>query len=166
MEVPQIELSQGTIHYRDEGSGPPIVLVHGLLVNGRVWERLVPLLSQSARCIVPDLPLGSHATPMSDAPTLSPPDLAALIAELMTRLELDQVTLVGNDTGGALCQLVVTGHPEHIGRLVLTNCDAFENFPPKPFKGLVTFLARVPGALTALAAGGRFAAVRRGAMSM
>jgi pimeloyl-ACP methyl ester carboxylesterase len=164
--MPQIELSQGTIHYRDEGSGPAMVFVHGLLVNGRVWERLVPLLSDRARCIVPDLPLGSHQTPLNPSADLSPPGLAALIAELIERLGLDQVTLVGNDTGGALCQLVVANHPERIGRLVLINCDAFEHFPPKPFSGLVKFLGRVPGALTMLAAGGRLRAVRRGAMSL
>jgi pimeloyl-ACP methyl ester carboxylesterase len=164
--VPQIELSQGTIHYRDEGSGPPIVLIHGLLVNGRVWERLLPHLATQARCIVPDLPLGSHQTAMNPDADLSPPGLAALIAELIEQLELNDVTLVGNDTGGALCQLVVTAHPERVGRLVLINCDAFEHFPPKPFKGLVKFLARVPGALAGLAAGGRFAPVRRQSMAM
>ena len=164
--MPQIELSQGTIHYRDEGSGPPIVLIHGLLVNGRVWERLVPLLSSSYRVVVPDLPLGSHRHPLSGSADLTPPGVAALIDELMERLGLADVTLVGNDTGGALCQLVVTNHPERIGRLILVDCDAFEHFPPAPFKGLVKVLGRVPGALTGLAAGGRFAPIRRAAMSM
>lgn len=164
--MPQVELSQGTIHYRDEGSGRPIVLVHGLLVNCRVWERLVPLLSEGARCIVPDLPLGSHPSAMNPQSDLSPPGLATLIAELIERLELQDVTLVGNDTGGALCQLVVTAHPERIGRLVLINCDAFEHFPPPPFDRLVKFLARVPGAVAGLAAGGRLASVRRRAMAL
>jgi pimeloyl-ACP methyl ester carboxylesterase len=165
-DMPQIELSQGTIHYRDEGSGPAIVLVHGLLVNGRVWERLVPLLSASSRVIVPDLPLGSHPAGMDPGADLSPPGLAALIAELIQKLDLDDVTLVGNDTGGALCQLVVTGHPERIGQLVLINCDAFEHFPPAPFSALVKVLGRVPGAVAMLAAGGRLAGVRRRAMSL
>jgi pimeloyl-ACP methyl ester carboxylesterase len=164
--MPQIELSQGTIQYRDEGSGPPIVLIHGLLVNGRVWERLVPLLSGSARCIVPDLPLGSHQQPLNDSADLTPPGVAALIAELIERLELDQVTLVGNDTGGALCQLVVTGHPERIGRLVLINCDAFERFPPPPFDTVIKVLRRVPGSLAVLATTSRVPAVRQGAMKM
>ena len=164
--MPQIELSQGTIHYRDEGTGPPVVLIHGLLVNGRVWERVVPLLSDSARVIVPDLPLGSHPEPMSPSADLSPTGLATLIADFLERLELDRVTLVGNDTGGALCQLTVTGHPERIGRLVLTNCDAFEPFPPAPFDALVKVMRTVPGAVAMLAAGGRLPAVRRRAMSM
>ena len=164
--MPQIELSQGTIHYRDEGEGPPIVLIHGLLVNGRVWERLVPLLSPSSRVIVPDLPLGSHPEPMKPSADLSPTGLAALIAELIEGLALEDVTLVGNDTGGALCQLTVTGHDQRIGRLVLTNCDAFEHFPPAPFDALVKVMRRVPGAVAMLAAGGRVPAVRRRAMSM
>jgi pimeloyl-ACP methyl ester carboxylesterase len=164
--MPQIELSQGGIHYHDEGAGPPIVLIHGLLVNGRVWERLVPLLSQSSRVIVPDLPLGSHPEPMKPSADLSPTGLAALIAEFLERLELTDVTLVGSDTGGALCQLTITGHDERIGRLVLTNCDAFEHFPPAPFDALVKVMRRVPGALAMLAAGGRLPAVRRRAMAM
>jgi pimeloyl-ACP methyl ester carboxylesterase len=75
--------------------------------------------------------------------------MAQLIADFMAALELQAVTLVGNDSGGALCQLVVTRHPERVGRLVLTPCDAFENFPPKMFRYL-TVAAKVPGALTLL----------------
>ncbi len=164
--MPQIQLSQGTVHYRDEGTGPPIVLIHGLLVNGRVWERLVPLLTAGARVIVPDLPLGSHPEPMDPSADLSPVGLAALIAELIERLELGQVTLVGSDTGGALCQLTVTGHGERISRLVLANCDAFEHFPPPPFDRVVKVMRRLPGAVAMLAAGARVPAVRQRAMSM
>jgi pimeloyl-ACP methyl ester carboxylesterase len=70
------------------------------------------------------------------------------------------VTLVGNDTGGAICQLVVTRHPERLSRLVLTNCDAFENFPPRGFR-LLPRLARIPGALTPLLQPARLKTVRR-----
>jgi pimeloyl-ACP methyl ester carboxylesterase len=132
--MPDVELTQGTVHYRDEGSGPAVVLIHGLLVDGTVWDRLVPSLSGAVRCIVPDLPLGAHRTPMNPVADLTPPGLARLIAELLERLQLNDVTLVGNDTGGALCQLVVVSHPERLGRLVLTNCDAFESFPPPAFR--------------------------------
>src|ERR1700685_2092516 len=105
--MPDIELSQGTIHYREEGSGPPIVLIHGLLVNGRVWDLLVPALSDRMRVIVPDLPLGSHARAMNADADLSAPALGELIAELVARLELESVTIVGNDTGGALTQIAL-----------------------------------------------------------
>jgi pimeloyl-ACP methyl ester carboxylesterase len=135
--MPEIQLSQGTISYRDEGSGPPVLFVHGLLVDGLLWESVIPPLSDSFRCITPTLPLGSHIRPMEAGADLSPLGLARLIAELIERLELDRVTLVGNDTGGALSQLVAAHHPEHLGALVLTNCDAFENFPPRVLRPLL-----------------------------
>ena len=148
--MPEIQLTQGTLNYRDEGEGPAVVFIHGLLVNGRVWDEVLPLLGADVRRIVPDLPLGSHTIPMNPGATLDPPALAAMIAELIERLDLRDVTLVGNDTGGALCQLVVARHPERIGKLLLINCDAFENFPPRSFAPALTALRRVPGA-----AGGR-----------
>lgn len=163
--MPKIMLPQGTIHYRDEGQGSPVVLVHGVLVNGRVWDRLVPRLSRHVRCIVPDLPLGSHSQPMDPAADLSPRRVAAIIAELIAQLDLEEVTVVGNDTGGALCQLVATEHPERIAGLVLTNCDAFEHFPPPAFAPVVKLLTRVPGALLLTADAMRFARLRRLGMS-
>jgi pimeloyl-ACP methyl ester carboxylesterase len=164
--MPEIKLSQGTLQYRDEGSGASVVMIHGLLVAGNVWDRVVQPLCSHARCIVPDLPLGSHRHAMSPDADLSPASLAALIAELIEQLELTDVTLVGNDTGGALCQLVVANHPQRIGRLVLTNCDAFEDFPPPAFKLLIKGLARVPGAVATLATLARLRAGRRAAMSL
>jgi pimeloyl-ACP methyl ester carboxylesterase len=135
--VPEITLPQGTIHYRDEGDGPSLVFVHGALVNGRVWEPVVERLASDVRCVVPELPLGSHTTPMAPDADLSPTGLAQLIADFIAALDLEDVTLVGSDTGGALCQLVAGRHPERLAGLALTNCDAFENFPPKAFRGLV-----------------------------
>jgi pimeloyl-ACP methyl ester carboxylesterase len=160
--MPEIQLSQGVVRYREQGAGTPIVLIHGLLVNGNVWDRVVPLLAAQGRCIVPDLPLGSHSVPMRAGADLSAPGLARLIAEFMQRLELQDVTLVGNDTGGALCQLVAANHPERLGRLVLTTCDAFENFPPPAVRPLLTAL-KLPGALAATSLMGRLRAVRRAA---
>ena len=141
-----VTLEQGTIAYRETGPGdaPAIVFVHGAFVDGTLWRKVVPRLEGSYRCVVPDLPLGSHRTPMNPGADLSPPGLAKLIADFIEALDLDDVTLVGNDTGGAICQLVVTRHPERIGRLVLTPCDAYENFLPPAFRYLQS-LARVPG---------------------
>jgi pimeloyl-ACP methyl ester carboxylesterase len=164
--MPEVKLSMGTIHYRDEGTGAPVVLIHGVLVNGHVWDRMLPALCPHVRCIVPDLPLGSHRQAMNPDADLSPPALAALIAELIDRLGLDRVTLVGNDTGGALCQLVAADHRERIGALVLTNCDAFEDFPPPAFKLLIGGLARIPGAVATLATLGRVRAMRRLSLSL
>jgi pimeloyl-ACP methyl ester carboxylesterase len=136
-EERQVELPQGTIHYRERGDGPPIVFVHGLLVNGDLWRKVVPRLADSYRCITPDWPLGSHSTPVRADADLTPTGMAQLIADFLSALELEGVTLVGNDTGTALCQIVATEHPERLGRLVLTSGDAFKNFPPRAFKGLI-----------------------------
>ena len=156
----EVTIPQGTIRYRDSGEGPPIVFMHGLLVDGRLWRKVTPLLEGSHRCIVPDLPLGSHSVPMNPDADLSPPGLAQLVADFLAALDLEDVTLVANDTGGAIAQVTVAHHPERIGRLVLTNCDAFENFLPPMFRPL-QWAARVPGMLTGVMAGMRFAPMRR-----
>jgi pimeloyl-ACP methyl ester carboxylesterase len=163
--MPEIALSAGTVRYRDEGSGPPVVLIHGLLVNGQVWDPVVRSLSPHARCIVPEMPLGSHRLSLKADADLSPPGLGKLIAELLDRLELEDVTLVGNDTGGALCQLAAADHPQRLGRMVLTNCDMFENFPPRAFRAVVRAM-KLPGAVACLGLSGRLRPIRRAAMSM
>lgn len=146
--TPVLDLPQGRIALRDSGSGEPIVFVHGLLVDGSLWRKVVPLLDGEFRCVAPDWPLGSHRTPMAATADLSPRGVAHLIADALDAMDLEGVTLVGNDTGGAICQLVATERPERVGRLVLTNCDAFENFLPPLFRPL-QWLARVPPLLTA-----------------
>lgn len=145
----EVTLPHGTIRYREAGTGEPIVLIHGLLVNGLLWRKVVPALAGEYRCIVPDWPLGSHELPLRAGADMSPPGLARMIADFLAALELRDVTLVGNDSGGALAQLVVTQHPERVGRLVLTPCDAYENFPPAMFRPLLV-APRVPGAIRAL----------------
>jgi pimeloyl-ACP methyl ester carboxylesterase len=164
--MPEIQLEQGTIHYRETGSGAPVVLIHGLLVNGQVWDGVVSRLPADVRCIVPDLPLGSHATAMSPGADVTPMGVSGMIAELIEKLDLREVTLVGNDTGGALCQLVCAHHSDRIGTLVLTNCDAFENFPPPALRLVMRFLARMPGAVAELAQLGRLRPVRNAAMKL
>jgi pimeloyl-ACP methyl ester carboxylesterase len=156
----ELTLPQGTIRIRDEGAGPPIVFVHGALVDGRLWEPVVTRLRGRFRCIVPELPLGSHELPLREDADLSPHGLARIVAGVLDALALEDVTLVGNDTGGGLCQLLVVEHPARVGRLVLTDCDAFENFPPKAFRPLLK-AARAPGALRALLAPMRVPAARR-----
>jgi pimeloyl-ACP methyl ester carboxylesterase len=119
--------------YHDVGSGPALVFVHGLLVNANLWRKLVERLAPDFRCVVLDLPLGSHNLPLAAGVSNSVPDVAASIADAIEALDLDDVTLIGNDSGGALSQIVVTTRPERIGRLVLTSCDYRDNFPPKLF---------------------------------
>lgn len=146
----QVQLPQGTICYREYGGGEPIVFIHGALFNGHLWRKVVPLLAPHFRCIVPDWPLGGHTLPLRHDADLTLPGLAQLVADFLTALKLEDVTLVGNDTGGAICQVVITQHPKRIARLVLTNCDAFENFPPPMFQSL-KWGAYLPGFVWLLA---------------
>jgi pimeloyl-ACP methyl ester carboxylesterase len=159
-----VELRQGTVRYRDAGSGQPIVFAHGLLVDGELWRKVTPLLEDGFRCIVPDLPLGSHREPMRPDADLTPPGVAQILADFMTALDLQDVTLVGNDTGGAISQLVAANHPDRLGRLVLTPCDAYENFLP-PFFRPLQYAARVPGLLTAFMQPTRLGVVQRGPLA-
>jgi pimeloyl-ACP methyl ester carboxylesterase len=155
-----IKLPEGNVHYRESGEGPPIVFVHGLLVDGRLWRKVTPLLEGQFRCIVPEFPLGSHPEPLNPDADLSPPGLARIVAGVLEGLDLENVTLVANDTGGAISQITAANHPERIGRLVLTNCDAFENFLPPAFRPM-QWAAKLPGGLTAMMAGMRFEPLRR-----
>ena len=160
-----LELPQGPIRYRDGGEGEPIVFVHGYLVDGRLWEPAAEhLRAEGFRCITPDWPMGSHAKPMSEDADLSPPGVARIIADFLAALDLEDVTIVGNDSGGAISQVLVTRHPERIARLVLTNCDTEENFPPAPF-GLMTKAARLPGAMAVMGLPFRVGAIRRAAFA-
>ena len=125
-----VRLSAGTIRYLDRGAGRPVVFVHGFLTNGTLWRNVVPPLVEAGfRCVVPDWPLGSHAIAMDPDADLSPPALAELIDEFITTLDLTDVVLVGNDTGGALAQMLAARNPDRLGMLVLTPCDAFRNWP-------------------------------------
>jgi pimeloyl-ACP methyl ester carboxylesterase len=159
-----VQLEQGTIHYSESGpaDGRPIVFVHGFLMAGDLWADLGErLAARGLRAIMPTWPLGAQPEPMRPGADVTPRGVAAIVAGFLEALGLDDVVLVGNDSGGAICQLVAVDHPERLGALVLTNCDAFENFPPSFFKALVT-AAKLPGALRAALAPMRTAAARRG----
>lgn len=120
---------------------PPVVFIHGMLVDHRLWSTVARrLAAQGYRCILPDLPLGSHTVPVTDRTRQSPAGVAETINDFLVALDLHDVTLVGNDTGGGLCQFLIDAHPERVGRLVLTNCDAFDKFPPFPFNAVFAVL--------------------------
>jgi len=141
-----VDLPSGRVAYTERGSGPPVVFVHGLLVNANLWRKVVPTVADAGfRCLAPDWPLGAHRVPVPDA-DLTPSGVAALIAEFLDALDLTDVTVVANDTGGALTQILMADHPERIGRVVFTPCDAFEVFLPQPFTALPR-LVRLPGSL-------------------
>src|SRR3954454_2996458 len=101
MAMQEIELSAGTIQYEDTGgTGPTIVLLHGLLMDASLWDSVSSRLEADYRCVVPTLPLGAHRHAVHDDADLSLDGIARLVAELLDRLDLDHVPLVGNDTGG------------------------------------------------------------------
>jgi pimeloyl-ACP methyl ester carboxylesterase len=163
--MPQVRLEQATIEYRvlgpDDSPHPPVLFVHGILVDHRLWMKVAEELARNGfRCILPDLPLGSHTIPVDESVALSPATVAEMVHEFITKLDLHDVTLVGNDTGGGLCQLLVDAHPDSVGRLVLTNCDAFEKFPPFPFN-VVFATMRGPRSINLLSKLMKVAALRR-----
>lgn len=132
MTMHTIELSAGTLDYQDTGGDKPVlVLLHGLLMDASLWSAVISELSGEYRCVAPTLPLGAHAQPMNADADLSMLGVTRLVAELIERLELDEVTLVGNDTGGALVQLLISdGKAARVAKIVLVSCEAFDNFPP------------------------------------
>ena len=134
-----LTLAAGPIHYEEAGpdDGRPIVFVHGYSMGSSLWRPLTErLAARGFRCIAPTWPLGAHREPMRKDAELTMESIAAMVGELLESLSLEDVVLVGNDTGGAVAQIVATTTPERLGALVLTSCDAFEHFPPpilKPF---------------------------------
>ena len=155
-----LELGAGRrIRAHVKGEGPPIVFVHGVLVNANLWRKVVPRLNAFKRVTL-DLPLGSHLEPLPKRADVSPLALADLVAAALEALELDEVTLVGSDTGGALSQILVTRRPRPVGALVLTSCDAFDNFPPRLFR-VVLAPARIPGTIPVAFGAMRLRAARR-----
>jgi pimeloyl-ACP methyl ester carboxylesterase len=161
----QLALKQATIEYQQFGpqdsAHPTVFFVHGILVDGNLWRDVAEALaSRGYRSIVPTLPLGSHTIPVNEAGSLSLPGVAEIVNDAIVALDLSEVTLVGSNTGGGICQLVVDAHPERIGQLVLTNCDAFDKCPPFPFDKVFGLL-RGPLSIRAMFRPMRIAALRR-----
>ena len=121
--------SAGLMYLDTGGNGPPVVFLHGVLMNGTLWDDIVGDLRDRYRCIVPELPFGAHRTPMPDDADLSLGSLVKKIADFIEELDLQDVTLVCNDWGGA--QLVFSpGGSRRLANLVLVSCEAFDNYPP------------------------------------
>ncbi|WNI26020.1 alpha/beta hydrolase [Streptomyces sp. ITFR-16] len=147
----EIELSAGTLEYEDTGGeGPVLVLLHGLMMDGSLWDEVVAALSPGHRCLVPTLPLGAHRRPMRADADLSLSAAARLVGEFLDRLDLSDVTLVGNDTGGALVQLVAADGAARVGRIVLASCEAFDNYPARVTGTTLALAGRLPPALFGL----------------
>jgi pimeloyl-ACP methyl ester carboxylesterase len=143
--MPTIDLPHGPVNYRvagpEDSTSPPVVFVHGLLADGALWSGVADLLAaRGVRSYAPDWPLGAHRIALRPDADQSPRGVATHILALLDQLDLTGVTLVGNDTGGALCQFLIDTDASRVGRLVLTNCDAFDAFPPTLFKPVFALL--------------------------
>jgi pimeloyl-ACP methyl ester carboxylesterase len=144
--MPELELTAGMIDYHDTGGdGPVLVLLGGVTMDGSVWDPMVADLQRDHRCVVPTLPLGAHRRPMRPDADLSLLGVGRIVAELLERLDLREVTLVQNDQAAAL---VLAGqHPERVARLVISACEAFDNYPPGPPGKNLRLTAMIPGGL-------------------
>lgn len=145
--MPEVELSAGTIHYEESGEGAPLVLLHGLAMDGRLWDGVVAELGPGHRCIAPTWPLGSHRTPMRPDADLSLLGMSRLLAELLERLELDGVTLCFSDWSCAQV-MVAEGLLDRVGRLVLVSCETEGNYPPGLAGAAASVSAKLPGGLS------------------
>jgi pimeloyl-ACP methyl ester carboxylesterase len=149
--LPIIDLPQGRVQYRlagpDTSAEPPVVFVHGLLVNSELWTGVADTLAaRGVRSYALDLPLGSHPLALRRDADVSPRGVARLIIAFLEALRLTDVTLVGNDTGTALCQFVIDTDD---ARMVLTDGDTFDQFPP-PALAPVFKIGRRPAGVFAL----------------
>jgi pimeloyl-ACP methyl ester carboxylesterase len=126
----------GQIAYREMGEGPAALFIHGVFLNGHLWRKAIDQLREDRRCIAIDLPAHGATEVKGDA-DLSLPGLARVVEAVCDELGLDQVDLVGNDTGGAVAQVFAANHPGRLRTLTLTNCDTHDNLPPEAFEGSV-----------------------------
>ncbi|MDV3124171.1 alpha/beta hydrolase [Mycobacterium sp. 21AC1] len=158
-----IDINAGTIHYEEVGPehGRPVVFVHGYLMGGQLWRQVsTRLAARGLRCIAPTWPLGAHPEPLRPGADRTISGVARIVADVLAALDLEDVVLVGNDTGGVVTQLVAIHHPERVGALTLTSCDAFEHFPPPILKPLIV-AARSKAVFRTAAQAVRIPVVRR-----
>lgn len=142
----QVNIKGNIIEYQEIGHGKPLVFIHGAFSNGNTWRKVVPILSAHYRCIIPEWPFGGHKIPMSESFDFTPHGIADFIARFLTAIDLNEVAIVANDTGGAYAQVFTSKYKERVSHLVLSNCEGFEVFPPKQFKSLQS-MVNVPGYL-------------------
>jgi pimeloyl-ACP methyl ester carboxylesterase len=158
--MPSVELTAGTVEYEDRGSGPVVVFLHGLIMDGSLWRYVVERLAPEYRCILPTLPLGAHRRPMRPDADLSMGGIARILGEFLERLELRDVTLAICDWGGPQL-LVGSSWDDRLAKLVICNCEAFDNVPPQGAARALPYVARIPGGITMALLPFRFDALRR-----
>jgi hypothetical protein len=129
---PQCRHRFGTHHYTEQGTGPVALFVHGVLLNGYLWRHQLEDLSDIRRCIALDL-LAHGDTEIAPNQDVSVTANAKILKEFLDVLHIDQVDLVGNDSGGGIAQIFTALYPERVRSLTLTDCDAHDNWPPEAF---------------------------------
>jgi len=148
MECETLETRLGPLAYRSSGQGPTLVFFAGALANGDLWRDVVATLEDRYRCITVDLPLGAHTRPLLSGADRSATSLARLLLDCLELLDVTGATVVANDTAGGLLLLsLATGHPAlgRISRLVLTNCESYDQFPPGKLRMASAMCRRMPG---------------------
>lgn len=155
MTTKRVRVDGLDVEYADTGTGPTILFVHGVYVTGAIWDDVVRALGDGFRCIAPTWPLGAHSTSTEGA-DIGAEAAAKRIVHFMEALDLADVTVVANDTGGGLVLTTLgdtTLDTSRMARLVLTNCDSYEHFPPGSFAGIVKlcrFSSAIGGAIIRL----------------
>jgi pimeloyl-ACP methyl ester carboxylesterase len=155
-----VEVPSGVIEYDETGAGPPVVLLHGLLMDHTVWDQVLALLPAGLRYLRPVLPLGAHRRAMNPGADLSLRGQVRIVADFLAALDLEEVTLVHSDWGGALF-LTAHGLDQRVARQVILPCEAFDNFPPGLPGRMVTLAVRIPGGLQLAARQLRVSGLRR-----
>ena len=153
MESKRLETRLGPLAWRSSGQGPALVFFAGALANGDLWRDVVAALEDRYRCITIDLPLGAHPWPLSPGADRSATSLARLLLDCLELLDVDDATVVANDTAGGLLLLsLATGHPAlgRVGRLVLTNCENYDQFPPDALRKAAAVCRALPRLARAL----------------
>jgi pimeloyl-ACP methyl ester carboxylesterase len=136
----QVKTSSGVIAYLEQGQGPVALFVHGVLLNKHLWRHQIGALSNIRRCIALDL-LAHGDTEIDATQDVSVTANARMLGEFLDALQVDQVDLVGNDSGGGIAQIFAARHPQRVRSLTLTNCDAHDNWPPEAFKPFLAMAA-------------------------
>jgi pimeloyl-ACP methyl ester carboxylesterase len=139
-ERKQVETPSGRVSYLEQGRGPVALFVHGVLLNSYLWRNQLAELSDIRRCIAVDL-LAHGETEIAPDQHVSVTANAEMLMQFLGALKIDQVDLVGNDSGGGICQIFAALYPERVRSLTLTDCDAHDNWPPEAFKPFLEMAA-------------------------
>src|SRR3984957_8503235 len=135
-----VQTASGRISYIEQGSGPVALFVHGVLLNSHLWRHQIAALSDIRRCIAVDL-LAHGDTEIAPGQDVSVTANANMLRDVLDALEIDQVDLIGNDSGGGIVQIFAALNPSRVRSLTLTNCDTHDNWPPEAFMPFVEMVA-------------------------